>query len=172
MDTHISICELGGANSCIVDKVCDSFYVKKYHIIDNNEYGLNLLKGKNIRTSLSWDNTNILKEDSFEEKFDLVISIGLIEHFSETDTAKVIKYHFDRCKKGGIVLIIFPTPSISYKFIRKISEFFHMWIFLDERPLKYEEVNSECSKYGILKHKSINHLIGLSQMYLAYETST
>ena len=103
------------------------------------------------------------------ENFDLVFSIGLIEHFDKSGTAKAIASHFQLCKPKGMVLITFPTPTLLYKLIRRMAEFARIWRFYDERPLNFEEVITECSKFGIKKHNSILWAIGLTQGYVVFE---
>ena len=54
---------------------------------------------------------NIIESDLFnytpEEKYDMVLSFGLIEHFS--DTASIIKTHLQFLKPGGTLFITLPN---------------------------------------------------------------
>ena len=75
----------------------------------------------------------------------------------------MIKKHFIAAKKGGVVIITYPTPTISYRITRKILEILSLWEFHDERPLKAKEVEDVALKYGEIVEKSINRLIPLSQ---------
>lgn len=162
----VSICEIGGANSCFVDFICDNLPVAKYHIVDANAYGLSLLSEKSPKTQLTSELADVLTPYSSDEKFDIVYSVGLIEHFNKADTRIAIDGHFDRCKPGGMVLITFPTPTVLYRTIRSVAEGINRWSFPDERPLKFDEVRNACEKHGKVLHESINWAIGLTQGYI------
>ena len=164
-----NIAEIGGGNSFFVNHFLDSQEVKKYMVIDNCESAINLFNSRFSQDSrVSARLYNALKITT-SENFDLVFSIGLIEHFDKSGTAKAIASHFQLCKPKGIVLITFPTPTLLYKLIRRMAEFAGIWRFYDERPLNFEEVITECSKFGIRKHNSILWAIGLTQGYVVFE---
>lgn len=168
---HISkpdIIEIGGGNSCFYDSISAAFFPNSYLVLDYNDLGCQLFNervkkdGSGYPVAVKW---NALEPDLsvIRKTPSLVMSFGLIEHFSPTDTAKIIKTHFDLLESGGIVLLTFPTPSFSYKIIRFFAELFHKWIFTDERPLKMAEVLGECKKHGDVLESVFNHKILLSQ---------
>lgn len=162
-----SVCEFGGANSCVVEKLCSEFSVSNYHVIDSNQYGLSLLDNLNPKTNLTSQAGDVINsEQKHRDKFDLVFSIGLIEHFDEEGTRKAINTHLDACKPNGIVLIAFPTPTILYKSIRVFAETIGVWEFPDERPLGFSEVIGVMSRRAIILHQSVNWAIGLTQGYI------
>ena len=162
-----SVCEYGGANSCVVEKLCGEFAVSNYHVIDSNQYGLSLLSDLNPKTNLTSQAGDVISsERKHRDRFDLVFSIGLIEHFDEEGTRKAIKTHLDACKPNGIVLITFPTPTILYKTIRAFAEAIGVWEFPDERPLGFSEVISVVDKDATILHRSVNWAIGLTQGYI------
>lgn len=163
------ILELGGANSCFVDALCEVLSPSSYNIIDSNEFGIELTKVKYASSEL----IHVRNEDIFSlcedvNQYDIVFSVGLIEHFDQLRTAKSIDIHFNNCSPGGIVLITFPTPTYLYRSIRKLAESLNLWDFPDERPLKFEEVRHTGDKRGQLTHHSINWKIGLTQGYVVY----
>lgn len=164
-----SIAELGGANSCFVDAIVSGIRPKSYVAIDNNAFGLSLLEKRypppNVVQGKLGDALNL---PAPKECYDAVFSIGLIEHFDTDGTAACIKAHFDICKKGGIVLIAFPTPTLLYRAIRGFAEITNNWHFHDERPLHFLEVESVSKRSGALVHRSTNWAIGLTQGYLVY----
>ncbi|WP_162653326.1 class I SAM-dependent methyltransferase [Lentilitoribacter sp. Alg239-R112] len=164
-----SICEIGGANSCFAVGICHNFDIANYHIVDSNSYGLELLNEKlEIAEMLSWELGDVLSTPSKRDEFDVVYSVGLIEHFTPEDTSRAIKTHFEFCVPGGLVLITFPTPTFLYRIIRFGAELTGQWIFTDERPLKFDEVLNEGNKFGSLLHQSINWKIGLTQGYAVW----
>ncbi len=165
-----TICELGGANSCFLDSFLAGSRISNYHIVDSNTFGLSLLDEKMSRDKrVSCEQNNVLKLTGSNDRYDLVYSVGLIEHFDITDTAKSIAAHFELCKPGGYVLMTFPTPTWLYCIIRKAAEVLGIWQFHDERPLDFKEVDNECVKHGEAQHQSINWMIGLTQGYVLYK---
>ena len=69
---------------------------------------------------------------------------------------KIKRYTFNVLKKGGILILGFPTPTFLYKITRKTSELLGLWIFHDERPLSIDEVLADvrerqataCRRFG------------------------
>ena len=165
----IEICELGGANSCFLLPLCAGLNVKRYHVIDNCGYGLKLLDKKKIdsRVIVSLQNRNVLEYANWERNsFNLVLSVGLIEHFNQEGTSKAIAAHFSQVRTNGLVLITFPTPTRIYLLLRSFLERIGKWNFPDERPLSQEEVRICCKQYGIVIHESINYGAVLTQGYI------
>lgn len=161
------IAELGGANSCFIDGILERVNPLQYDAYDNNNYGLNLLSEKfsdSNRVGACLENA--LNLTQVAKRYDIVFSVGLIEHFDEQNTRKCIESHFEICKPGGIVLITFPHPTILYRFIRYVAEITKNWDFPDERPLSFEEVLGTACQDGEVIHKSINWMIGLTQGYI------
>ena len=160
----IKIAELGGANSCFYEAINNELKPEKYLIVDNNQMGLDKTteRLKNA-TNIELEFADILKTEEKTEKFDIVFSVGLIEHFTPEQTMKCIASHFCYLKNGGICVITFPTPTWLYKITRKCAELLGLWIFYDERPLKMSEVLNELNKHSEIKHSSITWSIFLTQ---------
>ncbi len=145
----ILLTELGGANSAFLELLIDELNPAKYIIVDNNLAGLEKTKER-IKEK---DNVVLLNRDILKGNFenimsDLVLSVGLIEHFDEKGTRKAIKAHFDLLKKNGLAVITFPTPTFLYRIARFIAEKMGLWIFHDERPLQIKEVLEIAREYG------------------------
>lgn len=161
------ITEFGGGDSCFYQFFRKKFSDCKYRIVDSAKVGVDKFLSKN-----NGDNIDAICDDlfntSFEEDSDLVYSIGLIEHFDRDLTKKCIEKHFQSAKKGGIVLISYPTPTLLYRITRKLSEILHLWRFFDERPLKFNEVNETASQFGELISRKLNWAICLTQEVLVY----
>lgn len=161
------ITEFGGGDSCFYKFFRNKFSDCKYRIVDSSKVGVNKFLSKN-----KGDNIDAICDDlfntSFEEDSDFVYSIGLIEHFDRDMTKKCIEKHFQSAKKGGIVLISYPTPTLLYRITRKLSELLHLWRFFDERPLEFDEVNGTASQFGDLISRKLNWAICLTQEVLVY----
>jgi 2-polyprenyl-3-methyl-5-hydroxy-6-metoxy-1,4-benzoquinol methylase len=160
----LTICELGGANSCFADTLIASLPVTAYHIIDNNAFGLSLL-GRKYGSGgvVSWEQADVLRPFGVTRKFDIVYSVGLIEHFDPTSTAFAVHRHFDLVNPNGIVLITFPTPTWLYRATRAAIEAIGRWAFPDERPLEFDEVERAVAPRGRIVWQRINWPILLTQ---------
>jgi cyclopropane fatty-acyl-phospholipid synthase-like methyltransferase len=131
---------------------------------------MGLLKAKNIyEGDLRLVEADIMQNLPVDHAMDIVFSIGLIEHFSPIDSARVIQKHFALAKKGGLVIITFPTPTWLYRFARKISEALGLWIFHDERPLSMQSVLREMEKYGDRIDSFVNWKIVFTQGIVVVE---
>jgi len=164
---NLRIAELGGANSCFFDSMVREFKPQSYLVIDKNEAGLRKFAEKtgsmpNVR-ALDRDVLNL----DLDEKFDVVYSVGLIEHFPLESIEKAIRAHFDLLAPEGIVIITFPTPTILYKMTRRVSELMGMWIFHDERPIRMDEAQKRIKKFGNIFYMKINWPIMLTQGIIA-----
>ena len=159
-----SICELGGGNSCFFTAIRKAFPEVHYTIVDNNPLSVELFKKKCLadkRVDTQMQDVLAFNEDV--RAYDVVFSVGLIEHFSVLDTAKIIKRHFQMVQSGGLVLMTFPTPTWLYKTIRFFCERFNRWIFHDERPLALDEVTNEVVQYAEVIARFINWKTLLTQ---------
>lgn len=164
-----TILEMGGANSCFYSAITNELRPSQYIIVDNNRKGLDqfLVSHPDPKGVLLIERDVLKDDEPLGISADIVFSAGLIEHFDVAGTKECIEAHFCAARKGGIVLITFPTPTWLYRITRKTIEWMGMWIFHDERPLQMTEVENEMSKYGIIIHKSITWPIFLTQGVIA-----
>jgi SAM-dependent methyltransferase len=143
-----SIVEIGGANSCFLDRIMTECRSGTYHVVDSNQFGLDLLRQRfDGQRNIILHAADCLNLD-FDVKADVVFSIGLIEHFEPADTQSAIAAHFDLLKQGGIAIISYPTPTLLYRIARSLCEGAGLWKFPDERPLKREEVIESLDRFG------------------------
>lgn len=152
---NISIAELGGGNSSFYTYLREILNFSEFHNIDNNDTGLNRFKKRTENDKgifLYKDDALNLQTDI---KVDVVFSYGLIEHFDEENTKKVIESHFQILNPGGLAIISYPTPTWLYKLSRGFAELFRFWIYHDERPLKLEEVKKTLDNHGEFLYEKI-----------------
>jgi hypothetical protein len=168
----LHIVEIGGANSCFVDKILAGVRPARYHIIDNNRYGLDLLQNRNFQSAgVSWALGDVLDLPS-QPFADVVYSVGLVEHFDPSQTAEAIRGHFRLAKEGGYVIISFPTPTWLYRITRTVVEAAGMWKFPDERPLMRDEVALVMSQYGdIIWEKTLWPLVFTQHMIVVRKST-
>jgi SAM-dependent methyltransferase len=159
------ILEFGGANSCFLDSIARRFRPSEYHVADTNQYGLDLLKTRKLEDcALVPHNRDVLVSSApFPSQFDLVFSVGLVEHFDIADTAAAIRNHFRFARPGGLVLISFPCPTLLYRLTRGFLELAHLWRFPDERPLQPAEALHAIEDRGEIVFQKILWPIFLTQ---------
>lgn len=151
------ICELGGGNSCFFSGLRAKYPDAAYAIIDNNQRGLAIFRERHgDDEAVEVINDDVINSTSSVAPADLVISVGLIEHFGRQDTARAIHAHFVRAKPGALVIITFPTPTWLYVVARFLTELAGAWRFPDERPLPLNEVVTEVRRHGDVLDVSIN----------------
>ena len=151
-----SILEFGGANSCFIDGVIGEVKPARYDVIDNNQLGLDLLKSRYSRDNrVSVRKGDVLSTSEPERLYDIVFSVGLIEHFDPAGTAKAIASHFRYLRPGGTAIITFPTPTWLYRAVRRLSEATNNWIFHDERPLRLPEFERAVNGLGEIESARI-----------------
>ena len=167
----LRVCELGGANSCFVRNLVTRFNISDYTIIDSNEYGLALCEKSNasLDTKINLVHADILGLDEafLRNAFDIVFSVGLIEHFTQQGTQDIVAKHYSFAKPQGLVLVTFPTPTLLYRSTRKCLENIGKWSFQDERPLSFDEVTPLITSGGQIMHRSISWPLILTQGVLA-----
>lgn len=166
--SNLRVCELGGGNSCFIDQFLGMTNLIRYHVIDLNEYSMSLLTDRlGVNAAVTYEIRDLTLSREAPEKFDIVYSVGLIEHFDKAGTEKCIAAHLELCAAGGVVVITFPTPTVPYRIIRFFAETLNLWMFPDERPLLFDEVErAVVAAGGEVVNKSINWLIGLTQGYV------
>jgi SAM-dependent methyltransferase len=150
-----TIVELGGAGSCVFDAVVKAMEPREYHIVDSNQYGLDLMRTAVQRPEVRFHCGDALVF-RLPVQADIVFSLGLIEHFDENGTREAITAHLRLLKVGGIAIISFPTPTRLYRATRRMAELLGKWIFHDERPLELSEVIEDLGAgTDILYHRLI-----------------
>jgi phospholipid N-methyltransferase len=165
--TGASILEFGGANSCFIDQILDEVEPARYDVIDNNRLGLDLLKSRYPRDDrVSVTRGDVLSMSEPERPYDIVFSVGLIEHFDPAGTARAVAAHFKYLRSGGTAIITFPTPTWLYRVVRGLAEATNSWIFHDERPLQLPEFERAIAGLGEIKSARILWPLILTQYCL------
>lgn len=96
------------------------------------------------------------------DAFDLVISVGLAEHFTGEYRKKCIAYHGQLLKKGGVALIAVPNClSPFYQMIRFIREFRRTWDIDVEVPFSNTELKKLAGEMGFTD----SYVIGYTSFY-------
>jgi 2-polyprenyl-3-methyl-5-hydroxy-6-metoxy-1,4-benzoquinol methylase len=91
-------------------------------------------------------------DDEIKDSFDLVISSGLLEHFTGNFRQVCLKYHRDLLKADGFTLITVPNLFCPWsQFIRYFRILTKTWMIDVEIPFSTEELRSLSVKAGFKK---------------------
>lgn len=147
-NSRLSIIEIGGANSCFLDRILAEIGPASYDVVDTNQYGLSLLAGRVGESGVVRLHNRSVLDLSLDAQADIVFSVGLVEHFDPAATRDAVLAHFDPLRAGGLAIITFPTPTVLYRTARRLIEMLGMWKFHDERPLDRAEVIAAIRERG------------------------
>jgi cyclopropane fatty-acyl-phospholipid synthase-like methyltransferase len=139
------------------------FQVAKVTLVDFNS---SVLNDAQRRLSCLNCEKEFLLRDLFNldlnEKYHIVHSQGLLEHYTPDEQRRLICLHRDLLTPNGITVILVPTPNLPYRLWRGFLEKLNLWIYPDETAISKEEFKTvlESSGLQILKMKRC-HLIEL-----------
>ena len=120
----------------------ERFPIRRYTIIDNCQLGIDLAEQR--YGSVYGERVVAIAANIFDQpacgKFDLVYSVGLLEHFEGPQIKKLIQIHSSYLKKDALLIVSVPTPIFLYRATRFFAEFFGKWKFHDEEPVRKQEL--------------------------------
>ncbi|NPV51696.1 MAG: methyltransferase domain-containing protein [Candidatus Methanofastidiosum sp.] len=128
-------------------------------LVDNNEVALqrakelyNYFKVKpKIRNE---DMFNLAMND--ESKYDICLSVGLIEHFTGEKRKEAIKAHVQTVKKKGLVIIVVPNKyCFNYRIWMSLAKLIRRWDYGYEEPFSRKELLTLANEIG-LKNTQVN----------------
>ncbi len=96
---------------------------------------------------------------NFKKKYDIVLSVGLIEHFKGKKREEAFKIHKNLTKRGGYLVIYTPSSSFSYWVGRKINEKLGTWM-VSETPFTKKELLRMCKANNLISIKISKTLFG------------
>ncbi|MEE9268220.1 MAG: class I SAM-dependent methyltransferase [Thermoplasmata archaeon] len=146
----ISVLELGAGTGYTMLRLCGSLPIRKITLVDSN--GSMLQTARRTLDGVRCEKA-FLQEDvldlRLEERFDLVHSAGLVEHFETPDRKRLLRLHADRTRPDGYCIVYVPTPTFSYRFWRRLAEGMNVWIYSDEVPLSEDLLVREVGETGL-----------------------
>ena len=159
----IKIIELGCGTAYHTLQMTKLFPVDKVTLVDFNPIVLNAVQKR--LSGLNCEKEFLLRDLfalDLTEKYDIVHSQGLLEHYTPDEQKKLICLHRDLLTPNGIAVILVPTPSLPYRLWRGLLEKLHLWIYPDETAISEEQFSAalESSGFEILEMKMC-HLIEL-----------
>ena len=162
-DGSIKIIELGCGTGYHTLQMTKLYPVTKVTLVDFNA---SVIEDTEKRLSCLKCEKEFLLRDLFNfelgEKYDIVHSQGLLEHYTPEEQQKLICLHRDLLTPNGIAVILVPTPSLPYRLWRGLLEKLHLWIYPDETAISREEFTTALESNGleILKMRKC-HLLEL-----------
>jgi 2-polyprenyl-3-methyl-5-hydroxy-6-metoxy-1,4-benzoquinol methylase len=126
-------------------------------LVDNNEIALQRAKEifnyYNIKPKL-------INEDIFEfnknndHKYDIALSVGLIEHFRNSKREEVINTHLNLLKNDGTILIAVPNKyCFNYRIWMYIVKLIGKWNYGYEKPFSRSELLNIAEKIGLKQYQ-------------------
>jgi 2-polyprenyl-3-methyl-5-hydroxy-6-metoxy-1,4-benzoquinol methylase len=136
----VKILELGSGSGFNSLNLARMFNAKEVTLVDSNEKAIDIskrmFKGSKIKV-------NFLLKDALKlnikEKFDIVHSEGLIEHFYGDRQVEIFKKHISLCKDDGVTAIFAPQENINYRTFRWLYKSMGKWIW-DEKPVTIDRM--------------------------------
>lgn len=141
-------CELGSGTSLLLTKIAK--HVKTIIAVDYSNKSLALSK-KNFKT-LGISNYKLIKADvrnlNLAEKFDVVFSNGLIEHFE--DPGKIIEKHVEITRDKGYTIILAPHKysfkNLWYR-LSKLLKNDALWPWTEQQFFSTADMQQAYNKY-------------------------
>ena len=149
-DKPIKIIELGCGTGYHTLQMTKLYPVSKVTMVDFNA---SVIEDTKKRLSSLRCEKEFVLQDLFNcelsEKYDIVHSQGLLEHYTPDERQKLVRLHRDLLTPNGIAIILVPTPSLSYRLWRGFLEKFHLWIYPDETAISREELATALEANGL-----------------------
>lgn len=145
-----SIIELGSGTGYVTKELSLLLNSDRITLVDSNAGMLEISKNtfKGVPVSAKFINSDFF-DLKIKDKFDLVHSAGVVEHFTPSKQLELIKLHANLLSPNGYCIIFVPTPTLSYRFFRKLAETIGVWKYTDEIPMTESELVSIVYKAGL-----------------------
>ncbi|MBU1929912.1 methyltransferase domain-containing protein [Candidatus Micrarchaeota archaeon] len=152
LNTKSKVLELGGGTGGLSVRFLD-YYKCNCTIIDNSCEAKKFFDKSFANKKLQYKRMDAfrLKE---KNKYDLVFSDGLIEHFEGKTQEKLIQVHKNSAKKNGFVILVVPRKSKRYKVITKTMKALRLWNLGFEKPYSLQDLKILCKENGLKVIKS------------------
>jgi len=126
-------------------------------LVDNNETAFHIASENFIRHKIKFTfiKKNIMKFKT-NNKYDIVHSEGLIEHFTGKEQEKILEAHKMCVSEKGIILISVPRRTWYYSAARNFLEKIGKWPFGDEKPMDAKTLKKLLEKNKLYVRKCFN----------------
>lgn len=123
----------------------------KVTFVDYSKEALDLVRKNLDRLGIE---AELIQQDIFDfkerNKYDLVHSEGVVEHFLAPKRQEIVDIHANAAKKGGKVLIIVPhLKNPPYRLGKKLANTLGCWIYGNEYPYTRHELVTRLRRAGL-----------------------
>jgi len=171
-----SILELGAGSGVHSLHMAKRLLAREVTLVDNNPKALEIAKKlfstSDLDAKVSFLNTDI-RTLELDQKFDIVHSEGVLEHFYGSKRVGVFEKHHQFCEATGIVIMLAPLNCLRYQVTRWLKEKTHTW-YWDEQPLSRRELHDLGKNFGMAVVKEympiLSHEIGILFRHTGYQS--
>ncbi|MBU0963017.1 MAG: class I SAM-dependent methyltransferase [Nanoarchaeota archaeon] len=125
-------------------------------LVDESEFALK--EAKKLYSEFNCK-VNLIRKSMFDIKkadYDITISFGLAEHFTEEKRLEVFKKHYDCIKEKGLIILSVPNAkSFPYRIYKSIAQLLRFWKYGLEVPYTEKELNEIAKKLKIKNFRVI-----------------
>ncbi len=149
-DGPVSILELGSGTGYITRRICRVLPTRKVTLVDSNQRMLEISRQtfSAVECEKQFIHSDVFEMD-LDERFDLVHSAGVVEHFEDARRAELLRLHASFLLDGGYCIVYAPTPTPAYLFWRTVVEALDLWPYHDEVPLTRNQLVREGEQAGL-----------------------
>ncbi len=151
ISSNSKILELGGGSGILSSRLVNEYDCDSV-IIDNSFKAKQIFEKKQPNKKINYKLMNAFELNE-KNKYDLVFSDGLIEHFTGKKQEKLIEMHKSAVKDSGSIILVVPRKSKRYFILSNLMKFFGLWNFGFEKPFSLIELRGLCTKNGLMVHK-------------------
>lgn len=151
-----SILELGCGTGLIIRGLYEKYDMTSGMAVDFSKNALAIACANFIGTNIQIVQTDII-DWNCNEQFDLVVSVGLIEHFQGDMLVKVIKKHSELLKPNGKVVMIFPRRG----WLWPLLKIFNRIQKIIEEPLVDTEIEEMLNIVYLRIVRNKHYLLGM-----------
>jgi SAM-dependent methyltransferase len=122
-------------------------------LVDYSEPALEQARARFVRLGLT---ANFVRSDMFDigndlaGRFDVAMSLGVVEHFRGMDRTRAIRTHYDALRPGGVCLISVPNAAcLTYRAWKMSLEIRRWWPYGVEIPYRRRELTARALRAGL-----------------------
>ncbi len=124
-------------------------------LLDASERALDQSKHRFGRLGLTarFERGDLLGDlDRWHERYDVALSSGLVEHFTDTDRTRVVRSHYEVLKPGGVAIISVPNAWCApYRMWKLYLELRGWWPYGLELPFTSRELARRARVAGFVR---------------------
>lgn len=150
-----SILELGCGTGLVSVGLYDRYRCRRALLIDFSPEAVAIARVNARGRNIEIRQENVL-DWSASATFDLVMSVGLVEHFARDTRQRIVDRHAALVRPGGHVLILAPRPSR----LGALLQFFNRAQGICEVPCDDVELVAACNRSGLSVLRRARFLVG------------